>query len=63
MNLYSLVKLNSERFTSQGIERGREGTVIEDYGNRTYEVDFSKDYNEIITLIVREDDIECINDT
>lgn len=58
MDIYSLVRLVSDSFADRGVEKGREGTIIEKYGDRMYEVDFSKDCDEIITLIVKESDIE-----
>lgn len=50
MKIYDRVKLKTDKYKEHGIRKGDIGTILEDYGDGYFEVDFSDDKGNTIAL-------------
>ena len=61
INQYSLVRLNSDKYQSEGIEEGSKGYIVDIFDGPHYYVEFSEpDGSTIALLTLTEDEIQLL---
>ena len=61
MKVYDRVKLTTNKYKDEGISKGDLGTILEDYGDGYFEVDFSDNKGTTIALFAfPEEDLEKV---
>jgi len=63
INLYSKVRLNTDKYREEGAELGMIGFVIESYKDGNYEVEFSDEKGVTISqLVLSEEEVDVIGE-